>query len=287
MILYKNFDERERELKEINEKNIEEFIYKYSSPKVMKFGEKAADVVFNKNQSAILLFANEKSNEWNEYNELMKKISDKINYKLKVIISDMKDLMSQKLAEYLNIKENDLPVIRIVDTKGDYTKKYKMDEDINEKNILEFIKNWETKKIKSYVKSTEIPKENNGNVFEVVGNTFEDEVINNNKDIVVLFYSPWCYHCKELLPKYEKIAKLLKPKNKNLILTKINAIDNEVESVDIFDFPQIKLYPGNKKDIPPIDYKGDKSVEDIMKFIKNNVAYPIDIDNEKEKNTEL
>ena len=287
IILYKKYDEKERELKEINEKNIEEFINKYSSPKFMKFGEEAANIIFNKNQSAIILFANDKLNKWDEYNTLMKNISDKINYKLKVIISDIKDLMSQKLAEYLNIKENDLPVIRIVDTKGEYTKKYKMNKDINEKNILEFINDWENKKIKSYVKSTEIPKENNGDVFIVVGDTFEEEVIKNNKDIVVLFYSPWCYHCKALLPKYEEVAKILKPKNKNLILTKINAIDNEVESIDNYDFPQIKLYPGNKKDNPPIDYNGDKSVDDIIKFIKNNVAYPISIDNENDKNAEL
>ena len=287
IILYKKYDEKERELKEINEKNIEEFINKYSSPKFMKFGEEAANIIFNKNQSAIILFANDKFNKWDEYNTLMKNISDKINYKLKVIISDIKDLMSQKLAEYLNIKENDLPVIRIVDTKGEYTKKYKMNKDINEKNILEFINDWENKKIKSYVKSTEIPKENNGDVFIVVGDTFEEEVIKNNKDIVVLFYSPWCYHCKALLPKYEEVAKILKQKNKNLILTKINAIDNEVESIDNYDFPQIKLYPGNKKDNPPIDYNGDKSVDDIIKFIKNNVAYPISIDNENDKNAEL
>ena len=253
----------------------------------MKFGEEAANIIFNKNQSAIILFANDKFNKWDEYNKLMKNISDKINYKLKVIISDIKDLMSQKLAEYINIKENDLPVIRIVDTKGEYTKKYKMNKDINEINILEFINDWENKKIKSYVKSTEIPKENNGDVFIVVGDTFEEEVIKNNKDIVVLFYSPWCYHCKALLPKYEEVAKILKPKNKNLILTKINAIDNEVESIDNYDFPQIKLYPGNKKDNPPIDYNGDKSVDDIIKFIKNNVAYPIYIDNENDKNAEL
>ena len=148
-----------------------------------------------------------------------------------------------------------------------------MNKDINEINTFEFINDWENKK-KSYVKSTEIPKENNGDVlFIIVGDTFKDEIINNNKDIVILFYSPWCYHythCKALLPKYEEVAKILKPKNKNLILTKINAIYNEVESIDIND-----------------DYKGDKSVDDIIKFIKNNVAYPIYIDNEKDKNTEL
>ena len=191
--------------------------------------------------------------------------------------------ISAILAENINIKENELPSIRIVDTKGNYIKKYKMNGEINESNILEFIKDWENKRIKPYVKSSEEPKENNGDVFIVVGNTFEKEVINNNKDVVVLFYSPICYHCKALLPKYEEVAKRLK--SKNLILSKIDAFYNEVESIENYGFPKIKLYPGNKKDKPPIDYNGDKSVEDIIKFIKNNAAYPIN--DLKDKNTEL
>ncbi len=283
IILYKNYDEKERELKEINEKSIEEFINKYSSPKLMKFDEKAANIIFNKNQSALILFADEKSNKWNEYKILMKNISDKLNYKIKVVITDIKDSISAILAENINIKENELPSIRIVDTKGNYIKKYKMNGEINESNILEFIKDWENKRIKPYVKSSEEPKENNGDVFIVVGNTFEKEVINNNKDVVVLFYSPICYHCKALLPKYEEVAKRLK--SKNLILSKIDAFYNEVESIENYGFPKIKLYPGNKKDKPPIDYNGDKSVEDIIKFIKNNAAYPIN--DLKDKNTEL
>ena len=281
IILYTKFDEKERELKEIKEKNIEAFINKYSSPKLMKFDEKAANIIFDKNQSAIILFADEKSKKWNEYENLMKIISNKLNYKLKSVITDIKSVISGKLAEKIGIKEKDLPSIRIIDTSGNYIKKYKIEGEINEENILNFINNWENKKIKSYVKSSEEPKENNEDVFIVVGNTYEKEVINNNKDIMVLFYSPWCYHCKALLPKYEEVAKKLKKKNNKLILMKINAIENEVESIDNIGFPKIKFYPGNKKDKPPIDYNGDKSVEDIIKFIKNNAANPIIIDNEK------
>ena len=281
IILYTKFDEKERELKEIKEKEIEDFINKYSSPKLMKFDEKAANIIFDKNQSAIILFADEKSKKWNEYENLMKKISNKLNYKLKSVITDIKSVISGKLAEKIGIKEKDLPSIRIIDTSGNYIKKYKIEGEINEENILNFINNWENKKIKSYVKSSEEPKENNEDVFIVVGNTFEKEVINNNKDIMVLFYSPWCFHCKALLPKYEEVAKKLKKKNNKLILMKINAIENEVESIDNIGFPKIKFYPGNKKDRPPIDYNGDKSVEDIIEFIKNNSANPIIIDNDK------
>ena len=281
LILYKNYDEKKRELKEIKEKTIEEFINKYSSPKLMKFDKKSANIIFEKNQSAIILFADEKSKNWSEYEKLMKNISDKLNYKLKTVITDIKEVIEAKLAEKIGIKDKDLPSIRIIDTSGKYMKKYKMEGEINENNILKFIKDWEEKRIKSYVKSGDEPKVNNEDVFIVVGNTFEKEVINNNKDVMVLFYSPWCYHCKALLPKYEEVAKKLKAKNPKLLLTKINAIENEVESIGDYGFPKIKFYPGNKKDRPPIDYEGDKSVEDIIKFIKSNSSNKIIIDDVK------
>ncbi len=113
IILYKNYDEKERELREIKEKNIEEFINKYSSPKLMKFDKNAGNIIFDKNQSAIILFADEKSDKWADYEKLMKKISDKLNYKLKVVITDIKNIISAKLAERMNVKENDLPCIKL------------------------------------------------------------------------------------------------------------------------------------------------------------------------------
>ena len=120
-----------------------------------------------------------------------------------------------------------------------------------------------------------------------MGKTYEKEVINNNKDVVVLFYSPLCYRCKALLPKYELVAEKLKPKNPNLILAKIDGIENEVETIDDNTFPKIRFYPGNKKNKSPIEYNGDNSVLDIIKFIKNNASNPIIIDEKINKNEEL
>ena len=266
--LYKNFDEKERDLNIdiIKEKDIEYFINKYSTPKLMKLDIKSANYIFEKKFPGIILYLSEKTKNYQEYENLMKKIADKIKYKLKVIITNIKEGLGAKYAELLHIKESELPTVRIVDTSGDYLKKYKMEGELNENNILKFVDDWENKKIKSYIKSAEEPKDNNGDVFIVVGKTFEKEVIKNDKDVMLLFYSPLCHNCKALLPKYEELAKLLKKDNPKLILAKIDAIENEVESIQTSGFPKIKFFPANNKS--PIDYNGDNSMYDILEFIK-------------------
>ena len=282
VVLFKNFDEGKRETTEVKEKKLDEFIDKYSSPKVMKFDEKAAQIIFGKALPAIILYASEKSDKWGEYEKLMRGISDKLGGKLKVVLTDIKEGMAARLAEYIGIKEADLPSVRIADTRSDL-KKYNMEGEINEKNILKFVEDWENNKLKPHLKSADEPKENNGDVFVVVGKTFEKEVLKNDKDVMLLFYAPWCGHCKALHPKYEEVAKKLKAKNPKLRLAKIDATENEVESVSISGFPTVKFYPGNKKDKAPIDYNGDRTVDDIIKFLKTNAATPIVYDEEKKE----
>ena len=285
VVLFKNFDEKKQELTEVKEKAIEQFIDKYSAPRVMKFDEKAAQIIFGKAQPAIMLYASEKSEKWGEYEKLMRSVSDKLNGKLKVVLTDIKEGMAARLAEYIGVKESDLPSVRIADTRTDL-KKYNMEGEITEQNILKFVEDWENKKLKPHLKSAEEPKENNGDVLIVVGKTFERDVIKNDKDVMLLFYAPWCGHCKALHPKYEEVAKKLKEKNPKLVMAKIDATENEVESVNISGFPTVKFYPGNKKDKAPLDYNGDRSVEDIIKFIKTNAATPIVYEEAKKEEKE-
>ena len=288
IILYKSFDEKEQEqeLNIIKEKEIEEFINKYSTPKLMGLDKRAVNFIFEKKIPALILYANEKSRKWNQYKKLMIDISEKINYKLKVIMTDIKEGLGAKNAELMNVNKKELPTLRIADSRGDYLKKYKMEGELNEDNILKFVDDWEKKRLKSYIKSAEIPENNNDDVLVVVGKTFEKEVINNDKDVMLLFYSPLCYHlyydCKDIIKKYSEVAKRLKRFNSKIILGKIDASENEVESIHISGSPKFKFFPGKKKDKAPIDYEGDNSVNDIIKFIKDHASYNIILDENEE-----
>ena len=212
----------------------------------------------------------------------MEKIADKVGGKLKVVMSEIKEGMAKRIAEYIGIKNEDLPSVRILDTRRDI-KKYIMEGSIDEKNILNFIDGWEQGKLKLHLKTQEEPKENNGDIFVVVGKTFQKEVIDNDKDVMLVFYAPWCGHCKQLLPKYEEAAKKLKAKNPKIVLAKMDATENEVESVTITGFPTIKFYPGNKKGSKPIDFNGERTTEGIIKFIQTNAYNKVVLDEEEKK----
>ena len=84
-------------------------------------------------------------------------------------------------------------------------------------------------------------------------------------------------------PNMKKLQKNSKRKIPKLRLAKIDGTQNEVESVILSGFPTVKFYPGNKKDQAPLDYNGDRSVEDIIKFIKNNAATPIVYEDKKKE----
>lgn len=283
IVLFKHFDEKKNELKKINVESILEFVKQYALPKVMVFNDRTVQFIFQKKNPGIILYADKKSINWNRYGDLMYEVSEKINRKLVVVITDIKEGIAARLADYVGIKEKDIPLVSILDTRNDF-KKYNMDEEITLENILKFIEKWEKNQLKRQLKSEDEPRINNGDVFVIVGKTFEKEVINNDKDVILLFYAPWCTHCKELSPKYENVAKRLKNKNPKLLVAKIDGSQNDIDNIFISGFPTIMFFPGNKKNKPPIEYKGKRTIEDIIRFIKNNSINKI---NDEEINDEI
>ena len=96
------------------------------------------------------------------------------------------------------------------------------------------------------------------------GTNFEKEVVQSKDIWLVLFYAPWCGHCKAFSPEYEKAAKALKG------IFKIGAIDADKErsiggKYNIQGFPTVKFF-GIHKD-KPVDYDKARTADAVINFM--------------------
>ena len=88
----------------------------------------------------------------------------------------------------------------------------------------------------------------------------------------VLFYAPWCGHCKALHPIYEELAKAYKD-DKEVLIAKIDATANEVEGINIRGFPTLKFFKAGGDGKSEVDYEGDRTLEALKEVVeKNRVA---------------
>ena len=91
------------------------------------------------------------------------------------------------------------------------------------------------------------------------------------------FSSPNTLHADaspSLAPKYEELATLYNDYKDKISIVKSDSTQNDLPD-EVQGFPTIKLYPAGAKD-KPVTYEGDRTVEDLAKFVKENGKYSID-----------
>lgn len=60
--------------------------------------------------------------------------------------------------------------------------------------------------------------------------------------------APWCGHCKELAPIWDKLGEKY-AESDDIIIAKMDATTNEVESLAIQGFPTLKYFPAGGKEV--------------------------------------
>merc|ERR1712156_1007179 len=145
--------------------------------------------------------------------------------------------------------------------------KYKPEDDkIEAENIKAFVSDFQEGKLKHHLMSEEIPEDWDKEPVKVlVGKNFHEVAMNAEKDVLVEFYAPWCGHCKQLVPIWDKLGEKYAD-HESIVIAKMDSTANELEEVKVQGFPTIKLFKKGTNEI--VDYNGDRTVEGFSKFLE-------------------
>ncbi|KAG4145562.1 hypothetical protein ERO13_D05G102300v2 [Gossypium hirsutum] len=203
---------------------ISEFVTSNKLPLVTIFSRESAPSIFESSiKMHLLLFATLNISE--KYIPVLQEAAAKL-FKGKLIsiyVQVDNEESGKPVANFFGVSGNG-PTIRAY--SGDDAKKFAMNGDVTFNNIKAFAEDFLAGRLKPFYKSDPIPETNNEDVKEVVGDNFDEIVLDESKDVLLEIYAPWCGHCRSLEPTYNKLAQHLRGIN-SLVIAKMDGTTNE------------------------------------------------------------
>jgi len=278
IVVLKDFDEKRNDMPvsgETSKDDMTTFVRGSSTPLVITFTPAASSKIFGSDIEHHFLFFTDVEADYHE----------NIHATVKTVASEKKgDLLfvnvptsESKVADYFGFSDSDYPVGVLVNVGSGSMKKFFYKGDMTDASAISaFIESYFAGDLSPTLKSAEpSDADDEGPVQVLVGTTFNDKVLNNDKDVLVEFYAPWCGHCKKLAPIWDELGEALS-EEPNIVIAKIDSTANEidVEGVDVGGFPTVFFFKGNEKDKPK-KYNGGREYDDFVAYLKKNTAHSI------------
>ncbi|KAK6589087.1 hypothetical protein RS030_233541 [Cryptosporidium xiaoi] len=280
---------------------LENLVHKYQFPLIIDFNPFIAQKLFSVNKPIAFLFINKDTPNYDLFMKRYRNLAIQFRGDIIFVRSGNSLPHEKRISQVLVNDENEFPVISIirVPEENDDNKnillppnmpqmkqsqtpliyKYHIygQQLLQNSNIEHFINEFISGRIEPYYKSEEPPSEedNTGAVRIVVSKTFKKEVIDNDLDVFIVFFAPWCGHCRKLEPDFHSLALRLQGLNDKLKIAKIDGSQNDVPNIQIFGFPTLLLFRSGQKD-QPMFYGGDRTIVEMIQWLSENIANKFD-----------
>ena len=89
--------------------------------------------------------------------------------------------------------------------------------------------------------------------------------------VLVMFYAPWCGHCKKMEPTWDEFTQNFDGYN-GVKIVKVNGQDDPQTSQkhNVKGFPTVKFCPNGLNDVQGIVYQGDRSLQSLISFLQSS-----------------
>nr|CDS29466.1 Viral IAP associated factor [Hymenolepis microstoma] len=243
------------------------FIKTEKVPLVTEFTEEAASVVFGSEiKRHIIVFMSKTDDAYKPNMEVLRKIGGEFRGSAHVVYINIDDESHERILGFFGITKEMCPTYRVIEL-DDAVVKFKPETvEFTFDAMKSFISDAIDRKIKPYLQTEEVPDDWDKEPVKVlVGKNFDVVARDHNKCVLIMFYAPWCGHCKQLKPIWDDLGERFKD-HPEVLIAKLDATANELEDVKISSFPTIKLFPKNSDDI--IDYSNERTVKAFTDFIE-------------------
>ncbi|KAM3921943.1 protein disulfide-isomerase-like [Leptodactylus fuscus] len=268
VVLFKKFDEgRNNYDGEATKEQVLNFIKSNQLPLVIEFTEQTAPKIFGGEiKTHILLFLPKSASDYQDKLDNFKKAATSFKGKILFIFIDSDHTDNQRILEFFGLKKEECPAVRLITLEEEMTKFKPETDDLSADTIKDFCERFLDGKVKPHLMSQDIPEDWDKNPVKVlVGKNFEEVAFDEEKNVFIEFYAPWCGHCKQLTPIWDQLGEKFKD-NPDIIIAKMDSTANEIEAVKIHSFPTLKYFPaGTERKI--IDYNGERTLEGFSTFL--------------------
>ncbi|KAL6552868.1 hypothetical protein OROHE_008232 [Orobanche hederae] len=271
IILKKEAEELTQFSGQFTKSAIVEFVYENKLPLVTNFTRESAPLVFESPiKKQLILFAT--SSDSKKFYPVFLKAAKAFKGKLLCIYVELdNEDVGKEVSEHFGVSE-EVPNV-LAYTGNDDARKFLLDGELTINNIKSFGEKFLSDNLKPFDKSDPIPENNDGDVKIVVGNNFDEIVLDESKDVLLEIYAPGCGHCQALEPIYNKLGKHLRGIN-SLVIAKMDGTTNEHPRAKPDGFPTLLFFPAGNKSFDPITFDTDRTVVAFYKFLKKHASIP-------------